>query len=56
MAIAASIGGLLIDGGYGYRSLPVLGIFAMLAAAGVAALSWAQELRSGVPSPAAAPH
>ncbi|MBN9036615.1 MAG: MFS transporter [Rhizobiales bacterium] len=56
IAIAASIGGLLIDGGYGYRSLPVLGIFAMLAAAGVAALSWAQELRSGVPSPAAAPH
>ena len=56
IAIAASIGGLLIDGGYGYRSLPVLGIFAMLAAAGVAALSWGQERRSGAAAPAAAPH
>lgn len=56
IAIAASIGGLLIDGGYGYRSLPVLGIFAMLAAAGVAALSWAQEQRSGATAPAAWPH
>ena len=52
IAIAASIGGLLIDGGYGYRSLPVLGIFAMLAAAGVAALSRAQEIRSGATAPA----
>lgn len=54
IAVAASIGGVLIGSGYGYRSLPVLGIFAMLAGAAVAALSRRLEQRSGVPAPTAA--
>lgn len=54
IAIAATVGGMLIDDGFGYRSLPVLGVFAMLAAAGVAALSWGAEERSGAPTPLAA--
>ena len=51
IALASSIGALLLDTGFGYRSLPVLGIFAMLVAAGVAALSHAAERRSGARPP-----
>ncbi|HHZ08537.1 MAG TPA: MFS transporter [Rhizobiales bacterium] len=47
IALAASIGAALLEAGFGYRSLPVLGIFAMLVAACVAALSHVHERRSG---------
>ncbi|CAG1010631.1 MAG: MFS transporter [Rhizobiaceae bacterium] len=51
IALAASIGATLLSAGFGYRSLPVLGIFAMLVAAGVAAASHAAERRSGAKPP-----
>lgn len=51
IALASSIGATLLETGFGYRSLPVLGIFAMLVAAGVAALSHASETRSGARPP-----
>jgi DHA1 family inner membrane transport protein len=51
IAAASSIGALLLEAGFGYRSLPVLGIFAMLVAACVAALSHVSERRSGARPP-----
>lgn len=56
IAIAAFIGAMLLNGGFGYRSLPVLGVFAMILAAGVALSSSIAERRSGLtpPVPAAA--
>ncbi len=51
IALASSIGALLLETGFGYRSLPVLGIFAMLVAACVAALSHVWERRSGARPP-----
>jgi DHA1 family inner membrane transport protein len=56
IALAATIGSLLLDAGYGYRSLPVLGVGSMLVAALVAALSWRAERRSSrlPPAPAGA--
>lgn len=56
IALASFIGATMLDAGYGYRSLPVLGIFSMLVAAAVAALSWAAEKRAGLvpPQPAVA--
>jgi DHA1 family inner membrane transport protein len=56
IALASSIGAMLLSAGYGYRSLPVLGIGAMAIAFAVAALSHAAEKRSGTtpPQPAAA--
>ena len=51
IALASSIGATLLETGFGYRSLPVLGIFAMLVAAGVAALSHASETRQGARPP-----
>jgi DHA1 family inner membrane transport protein len=54
IAIAAALGGALLSAGFGYRSLPVLGIFTMLAAAAVAGGSLALERRSGVTPPAPA--
>jgi len=56
IATAAVIGAMLLNGGFGYRSLPVLGVAAMIIAAGVAVLSNAAERRSGMtpPLPAAA--
>lgn len=56
IAIAAVVGAGLLDGGYGYRSLPVLGAVALALACGVALLSLAREKRSGMapPQPAAA--
>lgn len=47
IAAAASIGALLLGAGWGYRSLPVLGIGAMAVAVVVASLSYAAERRSG---------
>lgn len=56
IAVAAFIGAMLLNGGFGYRSLPVLGVFAMILAAGVALASSTAERRSGrtPPVPAAA--
>lgn len=56
IAMAATIGSLLLSGGFGYRSLPVLGIFAMAVATAVALGSHIWERRSGArpPVPAAA--
>jgi DHA1 family inner membrane transport protein len=51
IATAAVIGAMLLNGGYGYRSLPVLGVAAMIIAAGVAFLSYAVERRSGMTPP-----
>ena len=54
IAIAASIGGLLLSAGWGYRSLPVLGVAAMAVAVAVASISYARELRRGSTPPLAA--
>jgi DHA1 family inner membrane transport protein len=47
IALAASIGAMLLNGGYGYRSLPLVGVGAMIVGAGVALLSSAAERRAG---------
>lgn len=54
IALAASIGAVLLNAGYGYRSLPVLGIFAMMFAALVAIASYVGERRRGAQPPVAA--
>lgn len=56
IAIAAVIGAGLLDGGYGYRSLPVLGAVTLALACLVAVLSLLRERSSGVlpPQPVAA--
>ena len=55
IAFAAFIGATMLNAGYGYRSLPVLGIAAMIVATVVALLSYLAERRTGVmpPVPAA---
>jgi DHA1 family inner membrane transport protein len=47
IALAASIGAMLLDGGYGYRSLPLVGVAAMIVGAGIALLSSVAERRAG---------
>ncbi|MEI9421071.1 MFS transporter [Mesorhizobium sp. Cs1299R1N1] len=56
IALAASLGAAMLNAGYGYRSLPVVGAFAMLVAVIVAVLSHLWERRSDIspPVPAAA--
>ena len=54
IAIAAVVGAALLEGGYGYRSLPVLGAVALALACVVAILSAARETRSGAVPPHAA--
>lgn len=56
IALAASLGSALLNAGYGYRSLPVVGALAMLVAVAVAAVSYISEGRSNAtpPVPAAA--
>ncbi len=56
IALAASLGAAVLNGGYGYRALPVLGAIAMVVAAVVACISYAHEWRSRAtpPLPAAA--
>ncbi|MFS8046562.1 MFS transporter [Rhizobium sp. BR 314] len=51
IAIAAVVGAALLEGGYGYRSLPVLGAVALILACVVAILSAAGEKRSGAVPP-----
>jgi DHA1 family inner membrane transport protein len=38
---------MLLEGGYGYRSLPLIGVAAMIVGAGVALLPSATERRAG---------
>jgi DHA1 family inner membrane transport protein len=45
---------MLLNGGYGYRSLPVLGVAAMIVAAAVALSSLIAEQRTGLRPPAPA--
>jgi DHA1 family inner membrane transport protein len=54
IAIAAVVGAWLLEGGYGYRSLPVLGAVALALACIVAILSLAREKSVGVAPPQAA--
>ncbi|RUW24557.1 MFS transporter [Mesorhizobium sp. M4B.F.Ca.ET.215.01.1.1] len=56
IALAASLGAAMLNAGYGYRSLPVVGALAMLVAVAVAVASQVWEGRSRVapPLPAAA--
>lgn len=53
IALAASIGAMMLNGGYGYRSLPLIGVAAMIVGAGVALLSSAAERRAGKMPPIA---
>jgi DHA1 family inner membrane transport protein len=53
IALAASVGAMLLDGGYGYRSLPLVGVAAMIVGAAVALISSAAERRAGKTPPAA---
>jgi DHA1 family inner membrane transport protein len=56
IAIAAVVGAALLEGGYGYRSLPVLGAVTLALGCVIAILSAAHEKRSGAapPHPASA--
>lgn len=54
IALASSLGAMMLNAGIGYRSLPLLGVGALLVAAVVAAGSLALERRSGATLPAAA--
>lgn len=56
IALAASLGAAMLNAGYGYRSLPVVGATAMLVAVAVALASHLQEWRRNTtpPLPAAA--
>lgn len=51
IAIAAMVGAALLDGGYGYRSLPVLGAVTLALGCLVALFSAVQEKRSGIAPP-----
>ncbi len=53
IAIAATTGATLLDAGFGYRSLPVLGIGAMVVAAVIAFTSHRLELGAGATPPKA---
>ncbi|MER8866762.1 MFS transporter [Mesorhizobium sp. M0751] len=56
IALAASLGAAMLNAGYGYRSLPVVGAIAMLVAVAVALAShvWEWRSRAAPPLPAAA--
>jgi DHA1 family inner membrane transport protein len=51
IAIAASLGALMLSSGLPYRSLPLVGVVSMIVATIVAAASYAWEKRSGVTPP-----
>jgi len=52
IALAAFVGGVILNAGYGYRDLPLVGVAAMIVAVVVAVLSWTAEKRSGARPPA----
>ena len=51
IALAAFVGATMLNGGYGYRSLPLIGIAAMIVATVVALLSYLSERRAGTTPP-----
>ena len=51
IAIAASVGAMMLSAGFPYRSLPLVGVGSMIVAALVAAASYAWEKRSGATPP-----
>ena len=51
IALAASLGAAWLNGGFRYRSLPLLGVAAMIVATAVAALSYLWERRSALKPP-----
>ncbi|MGB3501345.1 MAG: MFS transporter [Mesorhizobium sp.] len=51
IAIAASLGALVLSAGLPYRALPLLGLASMAVATAVASLSWWAERRSGRSAP-----
>ncbi|RUY25715.1 MFS transporter, partial [Mesorhizobium sp. M7A.F.Ca.CA.004.12.1.1] len=55
IALAASLGAAMLNSGYGYRSLPLLGAIAMLVAVAVALASYVWEGRSNATPPLTAP-
>ena len=57
IAVAASVGAMMLSAGFPYRSLPLVGVGSMIVAALVAAASYAWEKRSGAtpPLPAGSP-
>ena len=54
IAIAASVGAMMLNAGFSYRSLPLVGVAAMIVATVVAAMSYAWERRSGATPPLSA--
>ncbi|MEO5807485.1 MFS transporter [Devosia sp.] len=54
IALAASAGAAMLNAGYGYRSLPLLGMVALVIATGVAIASFILERRSGAVPPISA--
>ncbi len=55
IAIAASIGAIMLNGGLGYRALPLVGVASMAVALLVAIASYMHERRSGQRPPVAKP-
>ncbi len=51
IAFAAFVGAMMLNAGFGYRSLPLLGVLAMIVATGVALASYLAERRSSVAPP-----
>ncbi|EHK57314.1 MFS transporter [Allomesorhizobium alhagi] len=55
IALAASVGSMLLASGMSYRSLPLLGVLAMIVATAVAFASYTSERRNGARPPLTAP-
>ena len=51
IAIAASVGAMMLSAGFPYRSLPLVGVLAMVVATLVAITSYVWERRSGIAQP-----
>lgn len=51
IAIGAVLGATLLEAGFGYRNLPLIGTVALVLAMGIAVLSYVWERRSGVTQP-----
>jgi MFS transporter, DHA1 family, inner membrane transport protein len=51
IALAAFVGAMMLNAGYSYRSLPLLGVAAMVVATVVALSSWIAEQRRGLAPP-----
>jgi DHA1 family inner membrane transport protein len=53
IAIGAVLGGTLLEHGFGYRNLPLIGVAALLLALAIAVVSYALERHSGEVPPGA---